>query len=638
MKSFYQASRFFVSIRSKVILPYLLLTVIVAITGAYVVTNYVVGSLQERLNNQLLESGRAVSDSFLKQYEKQVDNALVVANTIGVGDAISERDFSGLSALLMPTASGLRIGNLFIFDQQGQEMLHLQSQQGAFFDVTRPGQAIHWSLIQPLLESQNPTALPRGEINQDMLNQKWYYFTALPIVQENRMMGVVVVGTSLETFLPNVRDTVLADVVIYAPNEMAIASTLQAVEEEEGIFLATLSLPPGVYQQVTETEDLVIGENFKFKNNRQYSVARGVLEVGSDRLGIFAVILPSNYVAQFGIANRNLYVLIFSLATVVVIVLGFYIAHRITTPLSSLVQTSEAIAGGDLSQRTGLRSSDEIGALANSFDEMTERLQQRTADLEKTNRILAQIDRTKANFINISAHELRTPLTLIQGYAYMIDQMATKDPELQLLAKGIMDGFIRMEEVVNNMLDVSKIDSQTLLLAKTDQKLDFIIGKVHKHFKPALKERKIKMTVNGLDDLPALPVDPELMYKTFYHLVMNAIKYTPDGGHITIQGRTLNENLHGHEVEISIRDTGIGIDPQDQELVFEKFYQIGETLTHSSGKTKFKGGGPGLGLPIARGIVQAHGGRIWLESPGHDEKSNPGTVVYVRLPFDRQGK
>jgi signal transduction histidine kinase len=79
---------------------------------------------------------------------------------------------------------------------------------------------------------------------------------------------------------------------------------------------------------------------------------------------------------------------------------------------------------------------------------------------------------------------------------------------------------------------------------------------------------------------------------------------------------------------------GIGIDPQYHELVFEKFYQTGEVLLHSSGKTKFKGGGPGLGLAISRGIVNAHHGRIWLESPGHNEGINPGTTVYVRLPVN----
>jgi signal transduction histidine kinase len=80
--------------------------------------------------------------------------------------------------------------------------------------------------------------------------------------------------------------------------------------------------------------------------------------------------------------------------------------------------------------------------------------------------------------------------------------------------------------------------------------------------------------------------------------------------------------------------TGIGIDPQHHELVFEKFFQTGEVLLHSSGKTKFKGGGPGLGLAISRGIVNAHHGRIWLESPKHDEDTCPGTTVFIRLPLN----
>jgi hypothetical protein len=96
----------------------------------------------------------------------------------------------------------------------------------------------------------------------------------------------------------------------------------------------------------------------------------------------------------------------------------------------------------------------------------------------------------------------------------------------------------------------------------------------------------------------------------------------------------INADPDNPEVEISVKDAGIGIDPQYHELVFEKFYQTGEVLLHSSGKTKFKGGGPGLGLAIARGIVNAHHGRIWLESPEHNEKTNPGTTVFVRLPLN----
>ena len=160
-----------------------------------------------------------------------------------------------------------------------------------------------------------------------------------------------------------------------------------------------------------------------------------------------------------------------------------------------------------------------------------------------------------------------------------------------------------------------------------------MIEKVRNVFQSALEERKISLTTSGVADLPVLCGDNDLLYKVFYHVIGNAIKYTPDGGQITIRGRKIEGSTPG-EIEIAVRDTGIGIDPENQELVFEKFYQTGEVLLHSSGKTKFKGGGPGLGLAIARGIVNAHRGRIWLESPGHDEEAYPGTTVFVRLPVE----
>ena len=204
------------------------------------------------------------------------------------------------------------------------------------------------------------------------------------------------------------------------------------------------------------------------------------------------------------------------------------------------------------------------------------------------------------------------------------------------LAKGLMEGFTRMEEVVNSMLDVSRIDSKTLELSPEKTKIGFVVAKAKKSFDSALKERNLEFYANGLDELPVIPADADLLHKVFYHVIMNAIKYTPDGGKITVKGKVVEESNGSLEVEISVQDTGIGIAAQNQEVVFEKFYQTGEVLMHSSGKTKFKGGGPGLGLAIARGIVEAHGGRMWLESPGHDEEARPGTTVFVRLPLNGQ--
>jgi signal transduction histidine kinase len=196
-----------------------------------------------------------------------------------------------------------------------------------------------------------------------------------------------------------------------------------------------------------------------------------------------------------------------------------------------------------------------------------------------------------------------------------------------------MEGSNRMVEIIDSMLDVTRIDTNQLEIMTEQMDVESVMQKVRKVFQPALEERKITFTTKGITDLPQICADKGFLYKVLYHVIGNAIKYTPDGGKVTVTGRSIADSGKP-EIEIAIKDTGIGIDPEYQELVFEKFYQTGEVLLHSSGKTKFKGGGPGLGLAIARGIVNAHQGRIWLESPGHDEVRNPGTTVFVRLPVN----
>jgi signal transduction histidine kinase len=197
--------------------------------------------------------------------------------------------------------------------------------------------------------------------------------------------------------------------------------------------------------------------------------------------------------------------------------------------------------------------------------------------------------------------------------------------------QGLLEGTGRMVEIIDSMLDVSRIDSNTLDVSPSEVQIEELIERARKAFGTAFLERRIKFGTQGLADLPVISADKDLLYKVFYHVIGNAIKYTPDGGFITISGRLINEKPNDPEVEIMVKDTGIGVDPQFQELIFEKFYQTGEVLLHSSGKTKFKGGGPGLGLAISRGIINAHRGRIWLESPGHNEQTNPGSTVHVRL-------
>jgi signal transduction histidine kinase/DNA-binding response OmpR family regulator len=261
---------------------------------------------------------------------------------------------------------------------------------------------------------------------------------------------------------------------------------------------------------------------------------------------------------------------------------------------------------------------------------------ERTDELRLAYETLEKLDKTKTDFISVAAHELRTPLTLIQGYANMLVSMVGPVTGAEDMVKGIIKGEERLLEVINSMLDVARLDTNTIQAYKEPASLAAVIHNVQGDFAKVLRDRHLDFTMTGLSELPLANADPDLLRKLFYHVIGNAIKYTPNGGKITIGGELLPPgkltNLEAAALHITVTDTGIGIDPAHHELIFEKFYQTGKVDLHSSSKTGFKGGGPGLGLAIARGIVNVHGGRIWVESPGHNEKTLPGSTFHVLLP------
>jgi signal transduction histidine kinase len=621
------------SIRLKVILPYLILTIVVSVIGVYVVTRLVSNTIQERLTNQLLEAGRVVSDSFVRQEVRHVESGRLIAYTRGLADALASEDGETALTLAEPVFSGMGIENLILISPQGNELVHLiLDEKGDLKRVDQDTGAATSQLVAPFLTNRDHNAPPRRALGVNLVNNETYYYTALPVALGEKFSGVVVVGTSLRKILPILKSTSLADPIIYSDNGQIIGTTLNVSDPNT---LNLISIPQDEYQQIIGSDSIVTGTNNTLVDGHEFSIARAPLQVGNDRIGVFGVALPLDFVIKSGVDTKLTYVILFTIVFFFVLAIGFVVSRLITKPIYSLVHTSQVIAGGNLDERTDIQSNDEIGTLASTLDDMTSRLQDRTRELEQTNETLRNIDRTKTNFIQISAHELRTPLTLIMGYSQMLEQDTKNNPELLALAQGILEGSERMTSIVDSMLDVSRIDSNTLFLRKTGLRLDLLIKKVNKGFEKAFEERNIEVGTEGLRDLPLVPADPDLLLKVFNHIVMNAIKFTPDGGSITISGRYVNGN-EPPQVEIAIRDTGIGIEPALQKLIFEKFNQSGDVLLHSSSKTKFKGGGPGLGLAIARGIVEAHGGRIWVESQGYNEQTTPGSTFFVSLPSEKQ--
>ena len=255
---------------------------------------------------------------------------------------------------------------------------------------------------------------------------------------------------------------------------------------------------------------------------------------------------------------------------------------------------------------------------------------------ERAQARLAELDRAKSRFISIAAHELKTPLTLIQGYSDILinDLVESSNERAMHIARGLAAGARRLQQIINDMIAVSMIDNAMLALHVQVTSLSHVIRIAVNDIRTQMEERRVDIRVDpSIGQVRPISIDPQRMYDALSHIISNSVKYTPDGGHVTIAARTLNVG-QGEEsvVEITIADEGIGIAPEYRERIFDTFFGSTDVKLHSSSRIKFKGGGPGLGLAVAKGIIEAHGGKIWAESPGYDEVTRPGTTIHILLP------
>lgn len=273
-------------------------------------------------------------------------------------------------------------------------------------------------------------------------------------------------------------------------------------------------------------------------------------------------------------------------------------------------------------------------------------------NLEKSAAGLAKLNRMKDSFLGLASHELKTPLTVIMGYSELLltdmkDQLTETSGEM---IQNISTAAARLDNIVKDMIDVTMID-QKLMELKLDQvNINELIESTVKELRFFLMLRKQEIVTHLDKTLPTIQGDLTRLMQLLSNILGNAIKFTPDGGTITVTSALRqadnNEHLPGFNrrgklniskvrqqfIEIVISDTGIGIDKEDQRRIFDKFYEAGKIEEHSSGKVAFNTRGAGLGLSIAKGVIDMHGGQLWVESTGYDPHTCPGSSFFILLP------
>ncbi|MHB0915166.1 MAG: hybrid sensor histidine kinase/response regulator [Thermoleophilia bacterium] len=289
--------------------------------------------------------------------------------------------------------------------------------------------------------------------------------------------------------------------------------------------------------------------------------------------------------------------------TVLLLVLTVSLRVAILKPLRQVIDVIKNISAGDLDKRVQVDSRDEVGYLASSFNAMTDNLQNSREKLRAANLTLLEANRLKSEFLSVMSHELRTPLNAIIGFSEVLQEMdeGKGERESKYLVNIETSGR-HLLQLVNDILDLAKVSSDSLELHLGDISMPQLMEDIRKLGHPFAAQRRLFLEIKETDSLPIIKADSAKVKRVLYNLVSNAIKFTPEGGHVTIEAHQVGDNL-----EVSVTDTGIGISEDDQQRIFHLFGQLDSSSTRMHE-------GTGVGLVLSKKLVELHGGKITVES------------------------
>ena len=348
-------------IRWKIIAPYVVLVFLLAALGTFLATRFVTSSLDDRFSNQLAEAARVTSDSLVRRERQHLSVLRAIAFTEGVAEAAQANDEAALNRLVLPITANNRAEYVEVLDANGRRIFGLQlADPAALRYVPIDDTANRDELASVARVRQRYRDATGDKFTQIVqMRQGLAIYTAGPMLLDDRLAGIVIVGSRLDSFLSSAKTEALADITVYDFDGRALGST----------FVGDLGGSSSGSEHKGFREEHEV-------NGRRYDFLYGELRLRNESVGAFSIALPSSFISHAGSTTRLGMAVLFGALTLAVLGIGLVVARAVTTPLLRLVRTARSVTDGDLTARSGLHGTDEVGVLAASFDAMTEQLAQ----------------------------------------------------------------------------------------------------------------------------------------------------------------------------------------------------------------------------------------------------------------------
>jgi signal transduction histidine kinase len=440
-----------------------------------------------------------------------------------------------------------------------------------------------------------------------------YQVTVTPVFAHGRVIGGLVLGARIGMPLARRLRELTRSEVTFISGRRSIGSTLEDADRDAlmrmlGTRAKGDSLPQSRLIEV------------KAASQTYLTLVRPIPDSNPASPQVYVMQRSLQVETEYLTAMRNLLIELGVVAVIIAILGGMAIAQRITAPIQRLVRGADEMERGDYQYPLEIRSRDEIGHLAERFEEMRQREKVYVRSLE-------EVARMKTEFINVASHELRTPISIIRGFhdLFATEGLGPITPAQVKALEAIESSLHSLTRVAEDATKMAQIEGERLVLNVDDYDVASVLRQGVADAVTDARKRELDVTVDTEENLPLARLDGMRIAQAITQLVRNAIRFTPDGGMIDVRAWREKD-----ELVLEVRDTGIGIPEEKARDLFDRSFMVRDSLHHHSSTTlEFKSAGLGLGLAIVRGIVEAHGGTIALDS--HVSR---GTTVTIRIPFE----